>query len=211
MGRNNRHRRHANPFNIRQAPAHGDWELVFGRRAPLEVEVGFGRGLFLLGLAAARLDHDFVGLEIRDHLVDNLHIDRDSAGLSNVAGLLCNANFHLEGMFAEASVSAFYVQFPDPWFKKRHHKRRVIQPQLIDTMALQLVDGGALNIVTDQAPMAEHVLEVMGASTAFVNLDGAGQRAPDDACFGPVATDREAWHLGRGDPVYRFRFRRMSR
>ena len=206
-----RYRQHANPFNIRQAPQIQRWSDIFARTAPLEVEIGFGKGLFLCALAASRPAHDFVGLEIRPHLIEQLHAATAAQGVTNVHALLCNANFHLAELFASASVSAFYIQFPDPWFKKKHHKRRVIQASLLSAITNQLVDAGRLYIVTDQAALAGELIELVKAHPRLINLDGSDGRAPAELCFGPVRTLRERWHMERGDSLYRFRFERRPR
>lgn len=206
-----RHRRHANPFTVRAPPAAPDLDALFGRRAPRELDIGFGKGEFLLGLAASEPGRDYIGVELRAHLTERLLTAAATAGLHNIAALTCNVNAHLEALLPPASLAAVYVQFPDPWFKQRHHKRRVVTPDFVALLARLLADEGRLELVTDQAMLAEDMLAATASCAALVNRYGPGQAAPEREHFGPVPTDREAWHLARGDRLYRYRFRRLSR
>ena len=122
------------------------------------------------------------------------------AGLDNARGVTCNANISLVRLFAEDSVERAYVHFPDPWFKKRHHKRRVIKTPLLDDLARILIEGGEFHFATDFEAYAEEALELIGRHPAY------GEPTRCEAPFG-ILSDREAWHRSQDDPIYRYLFR----
>lgn len=200
-----RHRRHANPFAFRGDIARPDYATIFGRAAPLEVEIGFGKGQFLRRLAAARPDTNFVGLEIRQFLVDGLMEDARADGLGNVHGVYCNANTALTALFVPGEVRRFYVNFPDPWFKKRHVKRRVINAETATMIRELLATEGEVHVMTDYEPIALDMREALELA-GLVNVAGRGNLMSFSTTG--VTSEREDWHLSQGDPVHRFMFRR---
>jgi tRNA (guanine-N7-)-methyltransferase len=153
--------------------------------------------------AAAAPEVDIVGLEIRRPMVEMLNERITARGLGNAAAVCCNANVSLRTFFDAGSLCRAYVHFPDPWFKKRHHKRRVVKPPLLADLRALIALGGELHFATDYAAYAEEVLELMQATAGF------GPAVSVASPFGH-ATDREAWHSGRGDAVYRYRFERIE-
>lgn len=203
-----RHRIHGNPFSVRGEIDVPDWKSVFGRDAPFAVDIGFGRGQFVLGLAGAHPDWNVVGLEIRDHLVDRMMEEAREAGLSNVFGLVANANLHFEHLFPESSVAFVSVNFPDPWFKKRHHKRRVVRPDFLDVVAKRMPAGGQFHAKSDYEPVALEMLGHLNAHPAFENLEPSGGVAPESTTG--ILTEREEHHGKRGQPIYRMHFRRVA-
>jgi tRNA (guanine-N7-)-methyltransferase len=200
-----RHRRHANPFTFRETISRPDYAAVFGREAPLEVEIGFGKGQFLLTMAAARREVNVVGLEIRDFLVQSVMERAKAQGLSNVFALHCNANTAIDVLFDPAEVARFYVHFPDPWFKKRHHKRRVVTPETAASMMRLLRPGGEVHVMTDYEPIAFDIRDCL-AGAGFVNASGAGNFAP--APTTGFTSEREDWHQSQRDPIWRLLLRK---
>jgi len=198
-----RHRRHANPFTFRQEVARPDYVSIYGRIAPLEVEIGFGKGQFTLALAAARPEVNILGLEIRDFLVQGLIADAKERGLVNVHGIHCNANTALTQLCAPGEVSRFYVHFPDPWFKKRHTKRRVINSETAAMMKDLLRANGEIHAMTDYEPIAIDMMECL-ESAGFTNTVARYALAPEPTTG--FTSEREDWHMSKGDPVYRMRF-----
>lgn len=147
---------------------------VFGRRAPLVAEIGFGRGDLLLRAAAERPDRDYVGVEVHPpgigYLLGRLH----ERGLGNVRVLFGDAREALERRFAEASLDEVWVYFPDPWPKARHRKRRLVQPGFADLAASRLRPGGRLLAATDDEDYAQDMLAVFEGARLLRNLAGPG-------------------------------------
>ena len=161
-------------------PAHGvlDLDRLFGRRAPRTVEIGFGNGDALAALAGREPERDFLGIEVYPPGVGRLLARCHEAGLGNVRIAMADALDVLERRLAPASVEEVLVWFPDPWPKKRHHKRRLVQPGFASLVRRVLRPGGRLHLATDWKPYAEHMLEVLGAHPGFSN-----RAAPE--CFMP--------------------------
>ncbi len=208
-----RHRRHVNPFSLRfTAPIEiPDWPKVFGREAPYHLDIGTGKGAFALALAEAHPEYNVVALEIRDFLVEGLKAAAAAQGLTNLAALMCNVNVHLSGLFPDNSLDTVYINFPDPWYKARHHKRRVLNEVTAKIIAEKLIDGGHLLVATDNEPLAQAMLEALEQEPLLINLQEGGGFSQDKTPFGPGPTEREAWHESQGDPIYRMRFKRIAR
>jgi len=203
VSRRPRVRHHVNPLNFDADVEAPDWGEVFpDATRPLEVEVGFMHGRFLLDLAARHPERNFVGLEIRRPLVDEVERRVARRRLENVHVVYCNANASFPDLFAPGALAAVYVHFPDPWFKKRHRKRRVFTPEFLEVVASRLAPGGRLSFMTDYADYSGEVVALVEGSPALVNPHGPGRPAPAEP--GRVQTHREAWHLGKGDAVHRY-------
>ena len=155
------------------APAPIDAAALFGRIAPLVVEIGFGMGGATAAIAAARPDADFLGIEVHPPGVGALLQRIDKAQLRNVRIVQHDAVEVLHSMIAPASLAGVHVFFPDPWPKKRHHKRRLIQPEFVRLLASRLAPGATLHCATDWEPYAEQMLAVLAAEPSLVNAAGA--------------------------------------
>jgi tRNA (guanine-N7-)-methyltransferase len=156
-----------------------DPAAVFGRQAPLVLEIGFGMGDATAQIAAARPDVDFVGVEVHEPGVGALLKHIGERGLGNLRLVQHDAVEVLRHMIRPASLDGVHVFFPDPWHKKRHHKRRLIQPPLVELLASRLKPGGRLHCATDWEDYAQQMLEVLGASPLLRNTaDGYAPR-PD--------------------------------
>lgn len=156
-----------------------DFATVFGRRAPLVIEIGFGMGDATAQIAAARPDTDFLGIEVHPPGVGALLQRIEERGLGNVRIVQHDAVEVLEHMVAPASLAGLHVFFPDPWHKKRHHKRRLIQGPFVVLLASRLAPGAYLHCATDWQPYAEQMLEVLSAEPTLRNrFDGYAPR-PD--------------------------------
>lgn len=154
-----------------------DAEAVFGRRAPLVLEIGFGMGSATAEVAAAQPGTDFIGVEVHEAGVGALLLRIDERGLSNLRIVQHDAVAVLESMIAPASLAGVHVWFPDPWPKKRHWKRRLIQPAFVAQLASRLAPGGSLHCATDWQPYAEQMLAVLGAEPLLANTaDGYAPR-----------------------------------
>ncbi len=149
-----------------------DWAAVFGRQAPRILEIGFGMGQATAAIAHARPDVDFIGVEVHEPGVGALLKLIGEGGLGNIRILQHDAVEVLEQMVAPASLAGVHVFFPDPWHKKRHHKRRLIQPPLVQLLASRLAPGGVLHCATDWQPYAQQMLEVLSAESLLRNTAG---------------------------------------
>ena len=146
-----------------------DTAAVFGRSAPVVLEIGFGMGAATADIAVARPDTDFIGCEVHEPGVGALLKRIGEQNLGNIRILQHDAVQVLQNMIAPASLAAVHIFFPDPWHKKKHNKRRLIQPALVNLLASRLAVGGVLHCATDWQPYAEQMLEVLSAEPALVN------------------------------------------
>ncbi len=146
-----------------------DFAAVFGRDAPTVLEIGFGMGDATAQIAAALPGTNFIGIEVHAPGVGALLKRIGELGLTNLRLVQHDAVEVLESMIPPHSLAGVHVYFPDPWHKKRHHKRRLIQPQWIGRLVTRLAPGGYLHCATDWQPYAEQMLQVLGAEAALVN------------------------------------------
>ncbi|MBC7942280.1 MAG: tRNA (guanosine(46)-N7)-methyltransferase TrmB [Chitinophagaceae bacterium] len=146
-----------------------DWHAVFGRQAPRVLEIGFGMGDATAQIAAALPGTDFIGIEVHVPGVGALLKRIGEQGLRNLRLLQHDAVDVMQHMVAPASLDGVHVFFPDPWHKKRHHKRRLVQPAFVALLASRLVDGGYVHCATDWQPYAEQMLDVLQAEPLLLN------------------------------------------
>src|SRR5574340_158873 len=166
-------------FVLPFSPSPLDAEAVFGRRAPLVVEIGFGMGQATAQIAAASPETDFVGIEVHEAGVGALLREIGARALSNLRIVRHDAIEVLRQMIAPGSLAGVHVFFPDPWPKKRHHKRRLIQPGFVALLASRLAPGGRLHCATDWHDYAEQMLAVLSACPDLANTaDGFAPRPP---------------------------------
>lgn len=145
-------------------------ETIFQRQAPTTLEIGFGTGSSLLEMAKAAPDRNFLGIEVHRPGVGALFMGADEQELTNVRAICHDAVEVLEDWLPDACVDRVQIFFPDPWHKKRHHKRRLIQPEFIELLARKLQVGGIIHLATDWQHYAEQMLEVMSQAQGFTNL-----------------------------------------
>ncbi len=155
------------------APSPVDPAALFGRRAPLVVEIGFGMGVATAAIAQALPDTDFIGIEVHPPGVGSLLRLIGEHGLANLRIVQHDAVEVMTHMIAPASLAGVHLFFPDPWHKKRHHKRRLVQPAFVAQVASRLADGGRLHCATDWQPYAEQMLEVLSAEPTLANTADA--------------------------------------
>lgn len=151
-----------------------DFEQVFGRSAPLTLEIGFGNGDTLFELARSHPEQDFIGIEVHRPGVGRLLNHLAAERLANVRVLCADAVEVLERNIPDSSLDAVLLYFPDPWPKKRHHKRRIVQPEFVAHIVQKLKPGGRFHLATDWPDYAEHMLAVLQASPEFTNTAPAG-------------------------------------
>lgn len=146
---------------------------AFGRDAPRVLEIGYGNGDALIAQAGRLPDADFLGIEVHEPGVGHLLLGVEALGLTNIRVICHDAAEVIRDMLPAASFAAINIFFPDPWPKKRHHKRRLVQPALIERLARLQAPGGLLHLATDWMPYAEHMDEVMAASPGYQSLTDA--------------------------------------
>jgi tRNA (guanine-N7-)-methyltransferase len=156
-----------------------DFEAVFGRRAPVVLEVGFGMGSATAQIAALRPDTDFIGVEVHTPGVGALLRHIGEQQLTNLRIVQHDAVEVLAKMIAPSSLAGVHVFFPDPWHKKKHHKRRLLQPGFVRELVTRLSIGGYLHCATDWQPYAEQMLEVLTAEPALQNTAAGYAPRPD--------------------------------
>ena len=181
-------------------------EQVFGRRAPCIVEIGFGMGAATAEIAAARPDVDFIGIEVHEAGVGALLRLIGERGLTNLRIVRHDAVAVLEQMIAPASLAGAHIFFPDPWHKKRHHKRRLIQSAFVSQLVSRLARGGVVHCATDWQPYAEQMLQVLSTEPGLVNTAAGYAARPD---YRPL-TKFEARGVKLGHGVWDLVFTRPS-
>jgi len=154
------------------------YEATFGRIAPVVLEIGFGMGASLVEMASKESDKDFIGIEVHTPGVGKLFQTMEEQQVDNIRAYCDDAVEVLQHCIPDNSLDRIQIYFPDPWHKKKHHKRRLIQPDFILGLRDKLKTGGVIHLATDWEHYAEHMMEVMCTAPGFVN------RA-EDFCFSP--------------------------
>lgn len=147
-----------------------DFAAAFGRTAPVSFEIGFGAGDALLARAQARPDWNHVGVEVHRPGVGRALIRAEQMRLTNLRVMTRDAVEILRAQVADGALHEVVIEFPDPWHKKRHHKRRLVQPAFVQLVARRLAPGGALRLATDWAEYALQMREVLDTEGTLVNL-----------------------------------------
>lgn len=199
---------HVNPLSpfYRQLPKPVDIETVFANpEHPLLLDVGCARGRFVLKMAQAESEWNYLGVEIREPLVEEANRIAGEHGLNNLHYAFCNAMLWLDKLIAQIPdgiLQAVTIQFPDPWFKKKHAKRRMVNKELVDTVADKLAPEGTVFVQTDIEFLAEEMFEL------FRNDERFRERKIDGNPF-PLKTEREKAVEEKGLPVYRAMWERI--
>ncbi len=164
---------------------------VFGRKARLTVEIGFGNGTSLVEMARVERECNFLGVEVYRPGVGKLLLDVERENIDNIRVSTLDAHELIENRISENSVDRILIFFPDPWPKKKHLKRRLIQADFVEVLASRLTPAGILHVATDIESYAHHAMEVLEGCTRLRNTSGAGS-----------FTDRPAWR-----PVTKYELR----
>jgi tRNA (guanine-N7-)-methyltransferase len=175
-----------------------DLQSLFGRDAPRMVEIGFGAGEALLEFAATHRDVDCIGIEVHRPGVGHLLLGAEAQSLGNLRVICHDAVEVLQQQLASTSLALVHIFFPDPWPKKRHHKRRLIQPAFVELLARVIAPGGTLRLATDWEPYAVHMREVIDASPAFANVAGEAGFVARSAERTLTRFERRGQRLGHG-------------
>jgi tRNA (guanine-N7-)-methyltransferase len=186
-------------YGVEYSPQLLSLDKVFGRTAPRTLEIGFGNGEHLAALAAAHPGRDYFGIEVHRPGVGHLLMLSATNNLANVRVSTHDAVEVLREQIAPGSLDEVLVLFPDPWHKKRHHKRRLVQPPFVELIASRLRKGGVLRLATDWEEYALQMLEVLGAAkTLFVNLSPTGDWMPRPEQRAPTRFEKRGARLGHG-------------
>lgn len=196
-------RNHVNPLNCQyQIPAEPpNWEHTYNDLSkPFHLDIGTGSGRFLLAIAQQQPEWNYLGVEIRKPLVTRANQWRDQLNLQNVYYLFANINVTLPYLFSPGDVQRVSIQFPDPWFKQRHHKRRVVQPQLVAHLAELLPEGATVFLQSDIEAVAIEMAERFCEHPQFCNPTGGM------ILYNPlgIPTDRERLCQQQQLPIYRY-------
>ncbi|NOT47582.1 MAG: tRNA (guanosine(46)-N7)-methyltransferase TrmB [Acidobacteria bacterium] len=200
---------HVNPLApfYRQAPKPVDIATVFADPSlPLHLDIGCARGRFILLMAEVQPGWNYLGVEIREPLVDEANRLAAEAGLTNLHYAFCNAMLWLDRLLEGVSqglLQMVTIQFPDPWFKKKHAKRRMVNEEMIDTIAKHLAPGGKVFIQTDIEFLADEMFEFFRKDENFFEIS-----APDNPF--PIKTERELAVEDKELPVFRSSFARTA-
>lgn len=173
-----------------------DLETLFGRLAPRILEIGFGNGEALATLAQAHPEMDCLGIEVHRPGVGHLLLRAEALNLGNLRVLCADAVAVLEQRLPDACLDHIHIFFPDPWPKKRHHKRRLIRTEVAALLAAKLKPGGRLHLATDWEDYARHMLEVLEAEQRLVNTQQPGLFAADSGDRPVTRFERRGRRLG---------------
>lgn len=195
-------------YGIDDAPTVLDFSAVFDDQGPVILEIGFGDGDALLAAAAARPDSNFLGVEVHRPGVGSLLRKLDQAGVDNVRVMIADAEHVLAARIPDASLAAVWLFFADPWPKKRHHKRRLVQPGFVELVRVKLQPGGYFHLATDWREYAEHMLAVLSQARGLANAAGPRQYAPRPPSRPATKFERRGQKLGHD--VWDLMFRRVA-
>jgi len=193
-------------YGVEYTPAALSLDTLFGRRAPRTLEIGFGNGEHLASLAAAHPERDYFGIEVHRPGVGHLLMLAQTSHLENVRVSGHDAVEVLRDQVMPGALDEVLLLFPDPWHKKRHHKRRLVQPPFVELVASRLSAGGVFRLATDWEPYALQMLEVLTASDSFANLSSTGDWMPRPEERAPTRFEKRGARLGHD--VWDLAFRR---
>jgi tRNA (guanine-N7-)-methyltransferase len=194
-------------YGVPEGQASLDFETLFGNRHPVIAEIGFGNGEATWRMAQSHPDENFLGIEVHRAGVGRLLLALEQRRIDNVRVACADAVEFLRLRVAPDSMAGVRIYFPDPWPKKRHHKRRLVQPAFVALLASRMRAGAILHLATDWAPYAEHMLDVLNAAQEFENLAGQGRYAARPTWRPRTKYERRGERLGHRvfDLVFRRR------
>jgi tRNA (guanine-N7-)-methyltransferase len=183
-----------------------NWQDVFGRQTEVILEIGFGMGSHLLAMAKANPQYNYVGIEVHEPGVSSVLRLAKQAELKNIRVFKYDAVVVLERCIAANSIDALHLLFPDPWPKRKHHKRRLIQTSFVELVASKLKHEGTFHLATDWQDYADHMRNTMEESPFFVNCYGKHSFAPPSRA---ITTKFEARGQRLGHDIYDLIYQRQ--
>ncbi len=184
-----------------------DFKKVFMRDAPTVIEIGFGSGYSLLEIARAYPGKNFIGIETYQPGIGSLLLGIEEHELTNIRIFYHDAVDVLEQCIPAASLAGVQIFFPDPWPKRRHHKRRLIQPEFVHLIVAKLLPKGVFHLATDWEHYAKQMLRVLSQTDTLVNLAGAGNFS-ERSLHRPIITKFEQRGTKNGRPIFELQFAR---
>lgn len=185
-------------FGLLRESGEFNQQAVFGRMAPLILEIGFGMGVSLADMAEAAPDKDFIGVEVHRPGVGSLLKEVQARNLTNIRIYCDDAIEVLNQCIPLASLDVVQLFFPDPWHKNKHHKRRIVQLPFIEKIRLHLKPQGIFHMATDWKDYAKHMLKKMNAAPGYENCAGAGEYSPRPESRPMTKFERRGERLGHG-------------
>lgn len=204
-------RQHVNPLSrkFQQPLSVPDWQQIYDHCIrPWHLDIGSARGRFLLNMAQLEPNINFLGIEIRQPLVVDANQKRDELGLTNLHYLFGNINSSAVTLLSSIpanQLQTITIQFPDPWFKKKHNKRRVVQPKLVATLVEYLAEGGKVFLQSDIKEVAEEMRDRFASHPLLIQQHSGTWLSNNPL---PVPTERELFVLQDNLPVYRVLFQK---
>ena len=185
-----------------------DFSQVFGNDNDVVLEIGFGMGKSLVEMAKNAPHLNFIGIEVHRPGVGACLMEADEAGLTNLRVFEHDAVEVLADCIADGSLTTMQLFFPDPWHKKRHHKRRIVQPEFVESLRQKLKTGGVFHMATDWENYAEHMLEVMTAASGYENISETQDYVPRPDNRPLTKFEQRGHRLGHG--VWDLMFKRNN-
>jgi tRNA (guanine-N7-)-methyltransferase len=185
-------------YGLAFTPALLRLDVAFARKAPISLEIGFGNGDNLLALAAAHPERNYLGVEVHRPGVGRLLLGLEERRLTNVRVCCHDVVEVLTWQVAAQTLDEVLILFPDPWPKKRHHKRRLVQAAFVELVSDRLCSSGVLRFATDWQPYADAALEVLNGNPQLRNLAADGTFVPRPAERDPTRFERRGERLGHG-------------
>ncbi|MBV8803188.1 MAG: tRNA (guanosine(46)-N7)-methyltransferase TrmB [Gammaproteobacteria bacterium] len=182
-----------------------DYSSVFSRVAPNVLEIGFGSGHSLLAAARAYPQYNFIGIETHRPGLGILLLNMKTNPIDNLRLYYADAVEVLARCIPNNSLAMIQLFFPDPWRKRRHHKRRIIQPAFVKCLAEKLQSGGELHLATDWNDYAKHMMQVLSQESAYLNAAGSGNFS-HRSCQRPVITKFEQRGQDAGHEIWELQF-----
>jgi tRNA (guanine-N7-)-methyltransferase len=205
-----RHRRHANPLAVARRTCAPDWQNLFVRSAPWALDIGCGSGLFTEDLAIRHPEWNVVGIELRPFLVDAVNLRAERAKIKNLCGVLGCVNAEFLAALPLESVVWVSINFPDPCFKRRHHKRRVLQSSLVEALLPRLAPRACIHFMTDYLPLAKWMKKILQQYSELVSQTEQSTNGFAAVSTTDIESERERKHLKRGCAVYRGHFMKVA-
>ena len=175
-----------------------DFAAIFGRSAPVILEIGFGNGESLAKTAEQNPDKDYIGIEVHKPGVGNLLAQLERRGITNVRVFYHDAIEVLEKCIPGQSLAGVHLFFPDPWHKRKHHKRRIVRPSFVHLIAQKLVSQGYFHAATDWQHYAQHILKILTAEEQFSNQSSSQDYCPRPEYRPLTKFEQRGIRLGHG-------------
>ena len=183
-------------FGLEPGETEIDFVGEFDREAPTILEIGFGNGDSFAAVAEANPQNNYIGIEVHRPGVGSLLLRLQEADIENTRVICADASDVLQKNIADESLDAIYLFFPDPWPKRKHHKRRLVQPDFVQHLRYKLQIGGVFHMATDWESYAGHMMTVLSDTGGFINIAGQGKYSPKPEYRPETKFERRGLNLG---------------